>query len=103
MDSYKRIQLLHEIRNMYENKDHMLSSDRDIFNLPFNTQNEFHNVNQLQTFIKANKNIMKQSMKDASYLGKDFQKIPFYFPKLSRPPPKPKIINKHSIFIIPKA
>lgn len=94
MDSYKRLQLLHEIQNMYTNKDHMLSSDRDIFNLPFNTRNEFYNVNQLQSFINANKNIMKQSMKDALYLRNDFQKIPFYFPKLRRPQQKPKIINK---------
>ena len=36
INSYKKIQLLHEIHNVYSNKDHMLLSNRDILILLFN-------------------------------------------------------------------
>ena len=82
MQSYKRIQLLHEIKGLYENKNNMLASDRDICRIPFESITQTHTVAQLSLFLDANKKIIKQSTKEAKILGKRFKKITQYFPRL---------------------
>lgn len=84
LQSYKRIQLLHEIKSLYDQQNKMLASDRDIFAFPYSTRQETHTVQQLSTFLKGNKAIFQQSIKDANTFGNRFRKIPQYFPLLNK-------------------
>ena len=93
MASYKRIQLLHEIEKMYNQQPLMLSSDRNIFVLPILHRREYHSVKQLRYFINATKPIIKQSIADATRLGKNHKRLELYFPPKEKQPPEPDPSN----------
>ena len=89
VNSYRRIQLLHEIEQMYEQQPLMLHSDRDLFALPMSHRQTYHSVKQLRYFIQETKPIIKQSIEDAKRLGNKHRKITWYFTPKEKPPPEP--------------
>ena len=89
--SYKKLQLLTEIKELYQQRFHMLVNNRGIFS---KTITSFDNktTDQLHRFILHSVPIIKQSIKDAKQYGELFKHIPHYFPKPKHPPePDPKI------------
>ena len=54
--NFKKLQLLQEIKDLYEMKEHMLSADRDIISTELKTQ-EKHTIMQLQEYKKFAKKI----------------------------------------------
>ena len=85
--SYKRLQLLQEIRELYTKRYDMLVNDRAIF-LKNITTFEDKTTDNLNRFIQHSTPIVRQSIKDAKQYGKKFRRIPDYFPK-PKPPPEP--------------
>ena len=76
--NFKRLQLLQEIKDLYEKQGNMLSADRDIFSAPQSSR-EHHTITQLQEYVRFAKPITKKSIEDAREHGKRFRKIPEYF------------------------
>ena len=68
--NFKKLQLLQEIKELYEQQDHMLSADRDIFNMPLR-QRENHTIMQLQENTKIATQKSKRSKADAVEHGKN--------------------------------
>ena len=76
--NFKRLQLLQEIRDLYEQQEKMLSADRDIF-LALSSSRDHHTITQLQEYVNFAKPITKKSIEDAKEHEKYFRKIPEYF------------------------
>ena len=77
--NFKKLQLLQEIKELYEQQDHMLSADRDIFTMPLR-QGENHTIMQLQEYTKFATHIKKRSKADAVDYGGKFRKMTEYVP-----------------------
>ena len=90
--SYKKLQLLQDIKELYQKRFHMLVDDRGIFS---KTLISFDNktTDQLQRFIQHSVPIIQKSIKDATHYGELFKRIAYYFPK-PKPPPEPDPKNK---------
>ena len=67
--NFKKLQLLHEICEIYELKDQMLCANRDIFSTTLATR-EHHTIMQLQEYTKFAKQVTRQSIADATEHGK---------------------------------
>ena len=62
--NFKKLQLLQEIRKLYNLKDQMLSANRDIFLITLATR-EHHTIMQLQEYTKFAKKVTQRSIADA--------------------------------------
>ena len=69
--SYKKLQLLKEVKDIYQRKQYMLAHDRDVLS---NELNSFENktTDQLNRFLTHCIPIIRQSEKDAKEFGKRF-------------------------------
>ena len=84
LHSFKRLQLLQEIKTLYEDQDKLLYDDRAIFSLPFEDR-ERHTVPQLKHFLRFAQSVARISTKQAEELGKGFRKIDYYFKPRQQP------------------
>ena len=90
--SYKKLSLLQEIKELYQQRFHMLVDNRGIFSKTLQSF-EDKTTDQLHRFIQHSVPILKQSIKDAKYYRELFKRIPHYFPK-PKPPPETDPKNK---------
>jgi hypothetical protein len=98
--SYKHLQLLLDIQDLYDQADSMLVADRDLFVHPYEYWIDQPTA-QLATFLKRMRPTVKVSVNQAADMGANFRTIDSYFPRqlppdlianiLGRPyiPPKP--------------
>ena len=84
LHSYRRLQLLREIRDLYDSAPSMLRHGRDIFRHEYNS---FLDVPEhaLLLFVQFAKPVVKRSQKQASMLGPNCNAITDYFDYI---PPK---------------
>ena len=78
LHSYRRFQLLREIRDLYDSAPTMLRHDRDIFRHDYDSFTEVPE-RTLLTFVKFAKPVVKRSQKQALQLGPNCRTIPDYF------------------------
>ena len=78
--SYKRHQLLHTLRNLYQQRGKMLSADRDIFNRELADWEHQHTpTNRIRQFIQFAEPIVQRSIQTAREMNKRFRTITHYF------------------------
>ena len=76
--NYRKLQLLHEIKELYSKDIYMLESDKAILHEPIDSFLDKENC-QIQHTIKELTPIINLSIKSASILGTKFRKIDSYF------------------------
>jgi hypothetical protein len=78
LHSYRRLQLLREIRDLYDSAPSMLRHDRDIFRHDYESFLEVPE-RALLSFVKFAKPVVKRSQKQAAKLGPNCRAITDYF------------------------
>jgi hypothetical protein len=78
LHSYRRFQLLREIRDLYDSAPTMLRHDRDIFRHDYDSFKEVPE-RALLSFVKFAKPVVKRSQKQALQLGPNCRTITDYF------------------------
>ena len=78
--SYKHLQLLLDIQDLYDQADSMLVADRDLFVHPYEYWIDQPTA-QLATFLKRMRPTVKVSVNQAADMGANFRTIDSYFPR----------------------
>jgi hypothetical protein len=78
LHSYKRLQLLTEINQLYAQKDLLLASDRDILSQPVEHW-ESQSTTSLRSFLAFAKPVATISIRQAADMGSNFRPIDDYF------------------------
>ena len=79
LHSYKRYQLLRELKWMFNQQPKMLAMDRDIFRGTEFSQWENLPTNRIRSFVQKNKPIVQKSIQDAIDLSKSSRTIRHFF------------------------
>ena len=86
--SYKRHQLIHTLRHLYQQRGKMLSADRDIFSRELADFEHQHTpTNKIRQFIQFAEPIVQRSIQTATEMNKRFRTITHYFGHDSRNDP----------------
>ena len=88
--SYKRHQLIHTLRHLYNQTGKMLSADRDIFNRELaDWEHQRTPTNKIRQFIQFAEPIVQRSIQNAREMNKRFRTITHYFGNHTHSQPEP--------------